>query len=49
MIAANDVAGGLVVAGDVVNGPADQFKEVDQCCEKELDWVCVGVHSVEWE
>lgn len=49
MIAANDVAGGLVMAGDVVDDEADELDEVDEAGDEKFDWVCVGVHSVEWK
>ena len=49
LVAANDVAVGLVVAGDLVDDVADELDEVDEAGEKELDGVCVGVHGVRWE
>ena len=51
LVAANDVAGGGVVAGDVVDDVADELDEVDEAGEEELDGVdLVGVvHGVEWE
>ena len=59
LVAANDVAVDLVVAGDVeprslgdlVDDVADELEEVNEAGEEELDWVdLVGVvHGVEWE
>ena len=51
LVAANDVAVGLMVAGDVVDDEADELDEVDEAGEEELDGVdLVGVvHGVEWE
>jgi len=44
LVAANDVGGGLVVAGDVVDDVADELEEVDEAGEEKLDGVdLVGV------
>lgn len=52
MVAANDVGGGLVVAGDVVDDEADELDEVDDAGDEEfdgVDLVGVVVHGVVWE